>query len=283
MLRIISLCLILIFSCSACSNTKATSEVKPVQAQTINGENIMREIEITIDGQKFAAQIIENADTKKILDKLPMDLSMSQLGATRFIYGGNFEPAKGKFHKNFKKGEIALCHSNYFIIFYDDQPASSDDEYCTIGHITQGVDKLSDVAKGGKLHMDSSKIKNKDNEKEILATQYHEMYKYMIDKNTVALDSLMSNEFVLTHMTGKKENKNDYLQDIKNGQLNYYTEKTDSINVAVNGDKAEMVGRSKVSADVYGGSRNTWNLQLAFTLEQVNGKWLQTSCKASTY
>ena len=86
MLRIISLCLILIFSCSACSNTKATSEVKPVQAQTINGENIMREIEITIDGQKFAAQIIENADTKKILDKLPMDLSMSQLGATRFIY-----------------------------------------------------------------------------------------------------------------------------------------------------------------------------------------------------
>jgi len=283
MFRIISLCLILLFSCSGCSSTKATFETKPVQAQTKNVEGTMREIELTIDGQKFTAQIMENEDTKQILDKLPMDLSMSQLGATRLIYGGNFQPAKGKFHKNFKKGEIALCHSNYFVVFYDDQPVSSDGEYCTIGHITQGLDKLSDVAKGGKLHMDIGKIKNEDNEKELLATQYHEMYKYMIDKNTAALDLLMSNEFVLTHMTGKKENKNEYLQDIKNGQLNYYTEKTDSLKITVNGDTAEMVGQSKVSAAVYGGSRNTWNLQLTFALEKVNGRWLQTSCKASTY
>ena len=74
-----------------------------------------------------------------------------------------------------------------------------------------------------------------------------------------------------------------YLQDIKNGQLNYYTEKTDSLKITVNGDTAEMVGQSKVSAAVYGGSRNTWNLQLTFVLEKVNGRWLQTSCKASTY
>lgn len=120
-------------------------------------------------------------------------------------------------------------------------------------------------------------------DKEVLLVQYHEMFSYMISKNIEKLRPMMSEDFVLVHMTGKRESKQDYLEDIKNGQLNYIKEKTHNVEIQVYGNKARVIGQSEVTAAVYGGSQHTWPLQLTFDLEKVNGQWLQILCRASTY
>ncbi|MBR1883038.1 MAG: nuclear transport factor 2 family protein [Muribaculaceae bacterium] len=112
---------------------------------------------------------------------------------------------------------------------------------------------------------------------------YKQMYKAMIAKDIAALDAILDDESVLIHMTGVKQRKRDYLREIQNGTLNYYAVEDDEIIVIVNGDQAEMTGRSRVNAAVYGGGRYTWRLQMQSKLIKKAGRWLFTEQRASTY
>ena len=106
---------------------------------------------------------------------------------------------------------------------------------------------------------------------------------YMIAKDTISLGGLLSDDSVLVHMTGHRQSKAEYLREIASGVLNYYSAQTDSIDITVDGDKARLIGRSRVNAAVYGGGRHTWPLQMDSKLERIGGLWKITWTKASTY
>ena len=71
--------------------------------------------------------------------------------------------------------------------------------------------------------------------------------------------------------------------EIENGTLNYYSVEDDEISITVNGTTAEMTGRSRVNAAVYGGGRHTWRLQMKSKLAKNDGRWQFVESKASTY
>ncbi len=120
-------------------------------------------------------------------------------------------------------------------------------------------------------------------DKEQIQSLYVAMYKAMMVKDTVALGKLLSDDSILVHMTGHRQPKQEYLSEIASGVLNYYSVETDSLDIMVNGDTARMIGRSRVNAAVYGGGRHTWRLQMDSQLRKIDGKWLITYSKASTY
>lgn len=120
-------------------------------------------------------------------------------------------------------------------------------------------------------------------DKEQIARLYEDMLRYMIAKDTVSLGTLLSDDSVLVHMTGHRQPKAEYLREIASGVLNYYSAQTDSVEVTVDGDKARLIGRSRVNAAVYGGGRHTWPLQMDSNLERIGGQWKITWTKASTY
>ena len=120
-------------------------------------------------------------------------------------------------------------------------------------------------------------------DKQQIEQLYKQQYRAMIAKDIAALDSILDDCSVLVHMTGTHQPKKDYLREIKNGTLNYYSVEDDEISITVNGDKAEMTGRSRVSAAVYGGGRHTWKLQIKSKLIKKNGRWLFIEQRASTY
>ena len=97
------------------------------------------------------------------------------------------------------------------------------------------------------------------------------------------LSALHHDSFVLTHMTGMRQGKKEYINAIATGTLNYYEATHEDIDISVDGDRATLVGRSKVTAAVFGGGRHTWPLKLHFTLLKENGRWLFASSTASTY
>ena len=112
---------------------------------------------------------------------------------------------------------------------------------------------------------------------------YKKYWEYMIDKDADGLRSLMAEDYFLRHMTGVEQSREVFINGLLAGTFNYYSADHDSIEVTVHGDSAEMVGKSRVLAAVYGGEKHRWRLQGDFTLRKENGSWKLTSSEASTY
>lgn len=120
-------------------------------------------------------------------------------------------------------------------------------------------------------------------DREEIAQLYHDMYAAMVAKDEKELDRVHDDSFVLVHMTGMHQDKRTYINAIMDGTLNYYSEKTDSLEIKVNGDEAEMTGHSRVNAAVFGGGKHTWPLALKFHLKKTPDGWKLTKAEASTY
>ena len=78
-------------------------------------------------------------------------------------------------------------------------------------------------------------------------------------------------------------NDKEFINGLLNGTFNYYSAIHDDIGVEVEGDRAFMTGKSRVTAAVYGGGKNTWRLRGDFELKREKGGWKFLSSKASTY
>ena len=121
------------------------------------------------------------------------------------------------------------------------------------------------------------------NDREAIAALYREYWRCMIEKDAAGLKMLMAENYVLEHMTGVRQSKEAFIRGLMDGTFNYYSAEHDSIRVTVSGDTAEMIGRSRVTAAVYGGRKASWRLRGDFTLRKENGAWLLTGSKASAY
>lgn len=120
-------------------------------------------------------------------------------------------------------------------------------------------------------------------EQEKVVSCYQKMYRGMIDKDRNTLLEVLNDSFVLVHMTGMRQSKEAFIRAVEDGTLNYYSAEHQRMEVKVHGNRAELIGQSRVSAAVFGGGRNTWRLQLKLKLEQTAGVWKITEAKASTY
>ena len=120
-------------------------------------------------------------------------------------------------------------------------------------------------------------------ERGIIRDMYREYWRAMIARDADGLRRLMAKDYYLMHMTGVKQPAEAFLRGLLDGTFNYYSAEHDGIEVTIDGDRATMVGRSRVSAAVYGGRRSTWRLQGDFTLRREPEGWRFTSSRASTY
>ena len=118
---------------------------------------------------------------------------------------------------------------------------------------------------------------------ELIRALYRRYWQYMLDRDAEGLRSLMSGDYVLTHMTGLRQSREEFLLGLQDGTFRYYEARHDSIQVTVRGDEAVMIGKSRVLAAVYGGGRHSWRLRGDFTLRKENGAWRLTGSNASTY
>lgn len=112
---------------------------------------------------------------------------------------------------------------------------------------------------------------------------YRAYWDAMIARNSDALRAMMSDDYMLTHMTGVRQSREDFLKGLRKGTFNYYSADHDSIEVQIRGDRADLIGKSRVLAAVYGGGKHSWKLQGDFTLRKESGNWKLTSSRASTY
>lgn len=116
-----------------------------------------------------------------------------------------------------------------------------------------------------------------------LKNLYHEMWRALLAKDITTLERIHAEEFVLTHMTGMKQPREEYFRCVRDSELNYFSEIAENIFVEVSNEQGTLTGQSLVEAAVFGGRKNTWRLQLVFDVEKRGGKWILIRGFASTY
>ena len=120
-------------------------------------------------------------------------------------------------------------------------------------------------------------------DREQIREMYRKYWRCMIEKDADGLRGLMAEEYSLLHMTWVRQSADEFLKGLLDGTFNYYSVEHDSIQVTLNGSSAVLIGRSRVTAAVYGGRKHNWRLQGDFSLRKENGTWKFTGSRASTY
>ena len=120
-------------------------------------------------------------------------------------------------------------------------------------------------------------------DKELVRKLYIDLCEASINKDLIKLGEILSDDYVLVHMTGMKQTKEDYLDSVKSGELSYFESKHESIDINVNGDDATIIGKTKTLASPFGTSKSWWNLRQDLKAKKIDGKWILMYSKASSY
>lgn len=112
---------------------------------------------------------------------------------------------------------------------------------------------------------------------------YENMYRLMIQKDIEHLAEILSEEFALYHMTGMVQKKQEFLQAVRQGVLNYFSATHEKIDIQITGNHAQLIGDSRVLAAVFGGGRHTWRLRQTISCKKEHGIWYVEKSIASVY
>ena len=95
----------------------------------------------------------------------------------------------------------------------------------------------------------------------------------MIDKDESKLNQIITDNYTLTHMSGKTQTKEEYIEEILNGTLNYYKSRINNPSINIQDeDKATLRTCVTLDAKVYG-IKGTWTLNSVQSFEKINNEW----------
>lgn len=106
----------------------------------------------------------------------------------------------------------------------------------------------------------------------------------MVGKDIATLNKILDQSMTLTHMTGYVQPKLEWIDQIQNEQMKYYSSQEDQIkDIKIGHDAASLIGQNQVRASIWGGGINTWPLQMKVYFKKEHGRWLIAKQVASTY
>lgn len=113
---------------------------------------------------------------------------------------------------------------------------------------------------------------------------YRQENEAMVAKDVVTLNQILAPSMKLQHMTGYVQPKMEWIDQIQNGEMKYFSSIEENItDIKIDSDRASLVGQNRVKASVWGGGVATWPLQMKMEFAKDNGKWIITNQVASTY
>ena len=110
-----------------------------------------------------------------------------------------------------------------------------------------------------------------ENENELL-NFFINFIQAIIKKDKSRMEEFLDSSFVLVHMSGNEEPKNQFISDVMGGVLNYFHSKIINPKIKINNNSSEMVVDVNLDAKVYG-MKGNWTLHSKNIFQKKNGKW----------
>ncbi|HIR58828.1 MAG TPA: hypothetical protein IAB38_02150 [Candidatus Onthousia excrementipullorum] len=112
-------------------------------------------INLTINGNNFTATLEDNETTRELLNRLPLELNMSELnGNEKYYYFDDSLPTNSYRPGSINTGDIMLYGNDCLVIFYESFNTTY--SYTRIGRI-DNADNLDEVVGSGSVNVRISK------------------------------------------------------------------------------------------------------------------------------
>ncbi|QHF54892.1 MULTISPECIES: nuclear transport factor 2 family protein [Streptococcus] len=109
-------------------------------------------------------------------------------------------------------------------------------------------------------------------DKDRMIAIFEQMRQAMIDKDMATLDAILPDDYVAVHVTGRTQTKEEWLADIKNGEMNYYDFLDTAYTFSQEGDRVLMQVKQRIHAKIYG-SEGTWSVPGNRYFQNIDGQW----------
>ncbi|MFC6180626.1 nuclear transport factor 2 family protein [Lactiplantibacillus daowaiensis] len=113
---------------------------------------------------------------------------------------------------------------------------------------------------------------------------YRTYNRAMAARDTSTLNQILAPSFTLTHMTGYRQARADWLAQIEDGTMGYQASKEKQVNVErVDDTHWHLIGQSLVTAAVYGGATQDWPLTSDMQVVELNQQLQILNVVVTTY
>jgi hypothetical protein len=104
----------------------------------------------------------------------------------------------------------------------------------------------------------------------------------MVAGDADALGALLADGFTLTHLTGYRQPKAEWLADVRSGAMAYHSMDDVAVDVDVSSHGPVLTVRTRTAATIWGGHA-TWPLQLRIRFVPDGTGWLAADTVASLW
>jgi hypothetical protein len=119
-----------------------------------------------------------------------------------------------------------------------------------------------------------------EDKQKILAV-YQQIDDAMVNKDTKSLDNILDVNYVLVHMTGYHQPKQEWLEQIENEQMKYFKTMPQKTTITIDGNTAVLICDTKIDARIYG-FRNTWSMKMEMHFEKRGENWCPVNAIATS-
>ena len=95
----------------------------------------------------------------------------------------------------------------------------------------------------------------------------------MTEADTDTMRQIVSEDMTFTHMSGRRQTREEYFADVADGSLRYFSIGMEKPIVQLDGDRATVTYTSVLNADAYG-ARGTFRIQGTHRYERRDGAWI---------
>ena len=105
---------------------------------------------------------------------------------------------------------------------------------------------------------------------------YREQARAMVEQDIQTLERTMDDALILRHMSGVTQTKSEWLKDIEDEEMRYYSIDIQNLSAEVQDDVVVVHHTSVIDARIYG-SRGTWTLTGDSYYANRNGHWVRVN------
>lgn len=106
-----------------------------------------------------------------------------------------------------------------------------------------------------------------------IVDRFIEFQRAIIEKDEAKLNEMLSDDYELVHMAGKRQSKTEFIGEVMDGTLNYFKSQIeDQTIIHDDEDSASLVGDVTLTAKVYG-IDGKWTLDSVVNFKKVDDVW----------
>jgi ketosteroid isomerase-like protein len=118
-------------------------------------------------------------------------------------------------------------------------------------------------------------------DKQKIITVFQQIDEAMINKDTETLEKILDNDYVLVHITGYRQSRQEWFEQIENEEMKYFKTMPQRTTVTVEGNIATLICNTKIDARIYG-FRNTWSMKIEMHFEKRGDNWFPVNAIATS-